>query len=140
MFDVGAGIASLGAGFLPFLVYFAAGLLLTGGFVALYAAVTPHEELKLIRADRTGAAVSFGGAMIGFGLPMAYLIAQSVSLFEFVFWGVAAGLVQLIAFFGFRLVFPKISARIDAGETAAPTVLAATHVVVGLLNAASLTY
>ena len=134
------GLQSLSAGLLPFLLYFVAGVALTVGFVALYAAITPHEELPLIRANNAGAAVSFGGALLGFGIPMAYLISQSVGVVEFLFWGVAAGLVQLGAFFVFRLVFPKISARIEGGETAAPTVLAAMHVTVGLLNAASLTY
>ena len=134
------GFESLAGGLLPFLLYFAAGTALTVGFVALYAEITPHEELKLIRANNTGAAVSFGGALLGFGIPMAYLISQSVGVVEFLFWGIAAGLVQLLAFFAFRLVFPKISARIEGGEVAAPTVLAAMHVTVGMLNAASLTY
>ena len=134
------GLSSLASGIGPFLLYFAAGVVLTIGFVVLYTEITPHEELKLIRANNTGAAVSFGGALLGFGIPMAYLISQSVGVVEFLFWGVAAGLVQLTAFFGFRLVLPKISGRIDGGETAAPAALAAMHVTVGLLNAASLTY
>ncbi len=140
MFDLGVGLESLTAGFLPFLVYFVVGLALTAGFAALYAAVTPHEELKLIRANTHGAAISFSGALLGFALPMAHLIAQAVTVFEFVFWGIAAGLVQLAAFFLFRLVFPKISTRIHEGEIAAPTFLGAVHVVIGLINAASLTY
>ena len=134
------GLNSLAGGLLPFLLYFVAGGALTAGFVALYTAITPHEELPLIRANNAGAAVSFAGALLGFGIPMAYLISQSVSVVEFLFWGVAAGLVQIAAFYVFRLVFPKISTRIEGGETAAPSVLAAMHVTVGLLNAASLTY
>ena len=140
MFDVGTGLTSLGEGLLPFLVCFIVGLALTAGFAALYAAVTPHEELKLIKSNNAAAAVSFSGALLGFALPMAHLIAQAVTVFEFLFWGIAAGLVQLAAFFLFRLVFPRISVRIEGGETAAPVTLAATHVVIGLINAASLTY
>lgn len=140
MFDVGLGLQSLGSGILPFLIYFVTGCLLTTGFVALYASVTPHEELKLIKADKTGAAVSFAGALIGFALPMAAIISQAVTFWDFLFWGVAAGLVQLGAFFAFRAVFPRISGRIEAGEAAAPTALAAMHVAVGLINAASLVY
>lgn len=140
MFDVGTGLQSLGSGFFPFLLYFVLGLGLTGGFVALYAAITPHEELKLIRSNQAGAGISLMGAMIGFAVPMASIIAQAVTIFDFLFWGIVAGLAQLAAFWVFRLVFPKISARIEGGEVAAPTVLAATHVVIGLINAASLVY
>lgn len=140
MFDVTTGLSSLSDGFLPFLLYLVLGLALTVGFVALYASVTPHEELELVRANKAGAAISLAGAMIGFGVPMAAIIAQAVTIFDFLFWGVVAGLAQLAAFWVFRLVFPKISGRIEGGEVAAPTVLAATHVVIGFINAASLVY
>lgn len=140
MFDVTTGLASLSAGFLPFLLYLVLGLALTAGFVALYASVTPHKELELVRANKAGAAISLAGAMIGFAVPMAAIIAQAVTIFDFLFWGVVAGLAQLAAFWVFRLVFPKISGRIEGGEVAAPTVLAATHVVIGFINAASLVY
>ena len=140
MFDVTTGLQSVGTGFFPFLIYLVLGLALTGGFVALYASVTPHAELALVKEDRAGAAISLGGAMIGFAVPMAAIIAQAVTIFDFLFWGVVAGLAQLAAFWVFRLVFPKISGRIEGGEVAAPTVLAATHVVIGFINAASLVY
>ena len=140
MFDVTTGLASLSEGFLPFVLYLTLGLALTAGFVALYASVTPHGELALVRANKAGAAISLAGAMIGFAVPMAAIIAQAVTIFDFLFWGIVAGLAQLAAFWVFRLVFPKISGRIEGGEVAAPTVLAATHVVIGFINAASLVY
>ena len=140
MFDVTVGLQSLAEGFVPFVIYLVLGLGLTAGFVALYASVTPHAELELVRADRAGAAISLSGAMIGFAVPMAAIIAQAVTIFDFLFWGVVAGLAQLAAFWLFRVVFPKISGRIEGGEVAAPTVLAATHVVIGFINAASLVY
>lgn len=140
MFDVTTGLESLANGFGPFLVYLVLGLGLTAGFVVLYATITPHEELKLVRANSAGAAISLTGAMIGFAIPMASIIAQALTIFDFLFWGIVAGLAQLAAFWLFRLVFPKISTRIEGGEVASPTVLAATHVVIGLINAASLVY
>ena len=140
MFDAGVAAESISQGLLPFLVYFLVGCALTGGFVALYTAVTPHKELPLLRANNTGAAISFSGALIGFGIVMAYLIAQSVTVIEFLVWGILAGAVQLGAFFAFRAVVKDISTRIEGGEVAAPLALAASHVTVGLLNAASLTY
>lgn len=140
MFDVTTGLQSLSAGFLPFVIYLVLGLGLTAGFVALYASITPHEELALIRANSAGAGIALAGAMVGFAVPMASIIAQAVTIFDFLFWGVVAGLAQLGAFYLFRVVFPKVSARIEGGEVAAPTVLAATHVVIGLINAASLVY
>lgn len=140
MFDVGTGISSLSAGFLPFIVYFVVGLGLLSAFCWCYAKATPHKEVELIKANNTAAAISFTGAVLGFAIPLANLIVQTVTIFEFIFWGLAAGLVQLGTFFLFRIAFPKISERIEAGEVSAPTVLAGLHVVVGLINAASLTY
>lgn len=140
MFDFATGIQSLGQGFFPFIIYFIVGLVLLTAFASIYTAVTPHEELKLVKQNNTPAAISFVGALLGFALPLGYLIAQSVTVFEFLFWGIAAGVVQLLAFFLFRGVFPNISKQIENGEVAAPTALAGMHVVVGFLNAASLTY
>ena len=123
-----------------FLLYFASGLVMLGIFSAIYIGVTPQKEIDLIKENKTSAAISFGGAILGFALPIAFLISQAFSILDFFLWSIAAGAVQLAAFFLFRLVFPKIIERITLGETAAPTALAAVHVVVGLVNAASLTY
>lgn len=140
MFDTTVAVQSLTEGFLPFVTYFVLGLAMLAGFGWLYMAATPHKELDLIKQNKSAAAISFGGALIGFALPIAHLIAQAVSVFDFLFWAIAAGVLQLAAFFLFRMVFPRISPRIEAGEMAAPSALAAMHVVVGLINAASLTY
>ncbi len=140
MFDFATGVQSLSQGFLPFLVYFIVGLGLLSLFAAAYVKATPHKELELVKNNNIAAAISFAGALVGFAIPLSNLIVQSVTVFEFIFWGVASGLVQLGTFFLFRVVFPHISARIEAGEVAAPTALAAMHIVVGLINAASLTY
>ena len=133
-------VESFFSGLGPFLLYFIVGLVLVAAFISVYTFVTPHKEMELVKANKTSAAVSLSGAMIGFAIPIAYLISQSVSILDFFLWGIAAGLVQLAAFFSFRLLFPHISKRITEGETAAPLVLASMHVVVGIINAASMTY
>ena len=58
-----------------FLAYFGAAVLAEAVFLALYMRVTPHDEAKLIGAGNAAAAISLGGAMLGFTLPVASAVA-----------------------------------------------------------------
>ena len=55
-------------------------------------------------------------------------------------WGAIAFVVQVVAYFGNRLVIRDLPARITANETAAGTFAGIVALGVGLLNAASMTY
>ena len=63
------------ATYLPLLVaylsYLGSGIALLIFFSMLYAKVTPQDEIALIREGCTAAALSFGGALIGFSLTLA---------------------------------------------------------------------
>ena len=54
-----------------FLVYFGVALAFQAVFIALYMAVTPHHEAALIKQGNAAAAISLGGAVLGFTLPLA---------------------------------------------------------------------
>lgn len=123
-----------------FAAYFFGGAAMLVIFTFIYTQVTPHNEWKLIRENNTAAAIGLGGALIGYALPLASAMAHSVSLIDFLIWGVVALIVQLLAFFLVRLVFPQIVTRLEAGETAAATAYAAISVAAGVLNAASMTW
>lgn len=47
---------------------------------ALYALITPHREIALIRQGNAAAAVSFGGALVGLAIPLAASLAATTSL------------------------------------------------------------
>ena len=53
-------------------------------------------------------------------------------------WGLAAFVVQLIAFMLIRVLIPDLSARIQSNTLAAGTLLAAGSIASGMLNAAAM--
>jgi|TARA_B110000438_G_scaffold118161_1_gene115428 putative membrane protein len=102
--------------------------------------VTPHPEIKLIRENNTAAALAFSGSLIGFCLPLASAMANSVSITDCAIWGVVALLVQVIIFFLVCLPIPGISKRIEKGEVASGLWLGVASLAGGLLNAAAMTH
>ena len=136
MFDVEA----FHEGALAFtLAFVTAGVFLLA-FRLVYQALTPHRERELIRAGNAAAAVTLGGAMIGYVIPLATALTQTVSLYEFAAWAALAGLIQIAVFLVVRrLRFPDLSQRIERGEIAPALYLSSLSVAVGLLNAASMT-
>jgi putative membrane protein len=123
-----------------FLAYFALAVVLAVMFLVIYVWITPHRELALIRADKSSAAISFGGAFLGFVIPLASAISHSVGLMDCAVWGVVALVVQALTFFAVRLLLPDLPARIERDERAAGILVAALSIGVGILNAACMTY
>lgn len=136
MFDTHA----FGAGALNFALAFVAAGGFTLIFKAIYQALTPHNEGKLIREGNAAAAVALGGAVLGYVLPLASALAHTVSLPEFVAWAVVAAVAQIAAFWLVRRVaLPDISARIERGEMSAALYVLMISLAVGVLNAACMT-
>jgi len=123
-----------------FLAYLGAAIALLVVFVAIYLYVTPYDEVALIRGNNTAAAVSLSGAVLGFAMPIANVIAHSDTLADLAVWGVVAGVVQLAAWLAARILLPHLKNDIEAGRVAPATFVAALSITVGLLNAACMTY
>lgn len=123
-----------------FLLYFAGALVFAVLFALIYIRITPQHEIGLIRDGNRAAAISFGGALVGFALPLAKSIEQSRSLADMLVWSALALAVQLLAFFLATLVAPGLGRRISTGDDAAGVVAAAIAIGTGLLNAACMTY
>ena len=123
-----------------FLAYFAVAIVLVLVFVRIYTWVTPQDELALIRANNAAASLAFGGALIGFALPLSSAITNSMSLLDCVLWGAVALVVQVLTFFALRAVVKQLPERITQGEIATGILSAATAISVGILNAACMTY
>lgn len=130
------------AGLQNFALYFAISIALFFVFKIVYTFVTPHDEWKLVKEDKsTAAAIGFGGAMIGFAIALSGAVTNSVFLLDYVIWGVIAIVAQLVAFALLRFTFmPKIAERIQNNEVSAGVMLGAMSVAVGLLNAACMSY
>ncbi len=123
-----------------FLAYFATAIAFAALFVVVYAWITPQRELALIRANTPAAAISFGGAFIGFVIPLASAIAHSVGLLDCAVWSAIALVVQLLVFLVARVLLPDLPARIARDERAAATLVATLSIGVGILDAACMTW
>jgi putative membrane protein len=120
-----------------FFAYFGAALLLAGAFLTLYVWLTPHHELNLIRQGNSAAAVQLTGTFLGFSLPVAMVIANSVSIPDMLLWGAVAAIVQLAVFVIIaRLLFRGISSKIEEGCTSSGIFVGGIGVGIGVLQAA----
>ena len=118
-----------------FASFFLTAIMLMLVFLAIYVKITPYNELALIRAGNEAAAVSLGGAVIGFALPIAVSVAVSHNLYAMIGWGVVASVVQLLAFIAARLALPRLNESIPQGKMASGIFLASLAIGVGILNA-----
>ncbi|MBY0335526.1 MAG: DUF350 domain-containing protein [Acetobacteraceae bacterium] len=124
-----------------FLTWFPILAALLAGFGAIYLQLTPWRELRLIRAGNAAAAISFGGALIGYALVLASVTAHAISRGDLVVWSVVGLVVQVAAFLVARLVYgAALRARMEEGCLGAGVFLAAVSLSAGVLNAASMIY
>ena len=121
------------------LAYFGIAIVATVLFVAIYVTVTPHREFRLIRQGNTAAAISLGGAILGYTIPLAKAVSQSESMGDMLLWSGVALVAQLIAYGATRLILPALSSDVNNGKAASGIFLAAMSVSIGLLNAAAMT-
>ena len=111
------------------------GILVLGS--ALYALLTPHREIQLIREGNSAAALSFGGVLVGLALPLAFAMAASTSLLEIALWGATTTAVQLALFWVTGLLLHGLPQRIKEGEMAAAALLVAAKLAVAAILAAA---
>jgi putative membrane protein len=128
------------SGLIGFCKYFVAAIGFVVVFCQVYCWITPYDELKLVREGNVAPAISFGGALIGFILPLYSAITHSVGFIDMLIWAGVAMVVQLTVFGIVRLFFKGLVREIENNHTAAATLLAFFSVAIGILNAASMTY
>ncbi len=120
------------------LVYFGIAIVATVLFVAIYVTVTPHREFRLIRQGNIAAAISLGGALIGYIIPLAKAVAQSESMMDMLLWSAVALVAQLVVYGIARLIVPTLSTDVHEGKVASGIFVAAMSIGIGLLNAAAM--
>lgn len=130
------GLASTFSTLPNFVVYFTLGGILSALFVVLYASLTPHHDIALIRAGNSAAAIAIVGALLGFEVPLASVIAHSAALIDLAAWGIVALIVQLAGFLVARMVLPHLPQAIIDGNIAAAILLAGISLALGILTAA----
>lgn len=127
-------------GLVDFCKYFAGAIGFLLMFCLIYCKITPYNEIKLIQNGNTSAAISFGGALLGFVLPLYSAITHSVDFTDMLIWSMIAMLVQFTTFGAVRLIFKGLVRDIEDDHVAAATLLAFCSVSIGILNAACMTY
>jgi len=123
-----------------FAAWFACGLVALGLFAFIYSKITSHDEMKLIKAGNTAAALAFMGAIIGYALPLGSAAANTVTLGEFITWSIIGMVVQIGVYFVARALQPGLSKRITEGDMSAAIWSGGLAIAVGMLNANCMTY
>lgn len=119
-----------------FLSYFVVSIALLLAFVAIYVWATPYKEFSLIDMNNKAVAITLGGAVIGFTLPLVSSIYYTRSIVEMCVWAGITCLVQLLVFIGLRSKAKKI----EEGDVASGIMAASFSVSVGLLNAVCISH
>ena len=125
------------SGFPLTLLHVGVALAILAAGAALYALVTPHRELQLIRDGNTAAALSFGGVLVGIALPLAFALAASTSVLEIARWGATTVVVQLALYWVVDLLLRGLPRRIKEGEVAAAALLVGAKLAVAAILAAA---
>ena len=128
------------AGFDEFLGYFGLSLAFVAAFLAIYVRITPYREIALIRSGNAAAALSLSGSLLGFVLPLASAVVQSVNPWDMALWAAIALAVQLLVYFAVRMLVPDLGRQIPDGKIAAGIFLGVSSLAAGVLNAACMTY
>ncbi len=119
-------------------IYLIASGILLGVFFFIYTKVTPFDELALIQAGKGAAALSLGGALIGFSLTLGSAIVHNATLIEVLMWAIAAMIVQIIVFAVASRLLHAVRTEIEAGNVAMGGFMGSVSLVAGIVNAACL--
>lgn len=111
--------------------------LLAAGLFA-YMKITPYDDLALIRSGNVAAAISLSGASLGIGIPLAFSMANSISLLEVIIWGSVALVLQILGFRLTDLIMRDLPGRIVNGEMSAAILLVSVKLSIAVINAAAL--
>jgi putative membrane protein len=117
--------------FVSFISYFVVSIVLLVIFMFIYEKVTPYNEFAEIANNNIAAAITFGGAIIGFTLPLAAAIFYTRDILDMTMWAGITGVVQLVVFMVLRRFVPNI----QAGNIAPAVLLFSMSVSIGILNA-----
>ncbi len=106
--------------------------------IGIYMAITPHNELALVRDGNTAAGLSLGAAAIGVAIPIAATLASSHSVIDLAVWGVTALTLQVAVFRAVDFLVKDLAQRITRGEMAPAAVLVGVKLGAALITAAAL--
>jgi len=118
-----------------FLLYTFSSLVLLTVFGKIYQWLTPYHEYEQIKAGKLAPAISLGGALIGFTIPMLSVSYHGVNYIDFLIWAAVVGVLQIILF---KAMYWLIPMQIEEDNKAIALIYAILAFCVGLISAFSL--
>ena len=106
--------------------------------ITSYIFLTPIKELKLIKDGNISASISFSGALLGIGIPLASSLSVSNSILEIIIWGLTAIVLQLLCFKVTDTFLKDLSKRIEDDQLATSILLFSIKISVSLINSAAI--
>src|SRR5579875_3803630 len=131
-------LGTLGLGLPVLAIQFAVALGLLGVGAACYMAVTPFNEVRLIRNGNNAAGIVAAGTLVALAIPLSVTLATSLVTLDIVIWGGIALVIQLLAFALATTFIRGLRGMIEAGNSAAATLLVGIQLAVALLNAGAM--
>ena len=123
---------------LPFLLlHSSVTFLMLGAGLLIYVRITPFDEMSLIKNKNNAAAITLGGAIVGFAIPLAASLKTSLNLWDIVTWGFVTLILMLISYRVLDFLVRDLARRVEANEIGPAILLAAIKLAVGLIAAAS---
>ncbi len=123
---------------LPFLLlHSSVTFLIMGAGLFIYVRITPFDEISLIKNRNNAAAITLGGAIVGFAIPLAASLKTSLNLWDIVIWGLVTLVLILISYRVIDYLVRDLARRVEANEIGPAILLAAIKLAVGLIAAAS---
>ena len=105
-------------------------------FFVIYTRVTPYNEVLLIRQGNQAAALSLGGAILGFSATIASSLMHTANYQQFFAWAFGAMVVQLLAYLVTTRLLRMSKDQIESNNTAFGGLLGAIALAIGAINAA----
>jgi len=106
--------------------------------VAIYIRLTPFREREMVAEGNPAAGTMLAGAILALAIPLAAMLATSVTLIDIVVWGIVALILQLLTLGAVALGMRNFRGMIEGGNIAAAITLAGAQIAVALLNAAAM--
>lgn len=121
---------------LNYLIHLILAAALLIAFFIIYTRVTPYNEVLLIRQGNQAAALSLGGAMLGFSATIASSLMHTADYQQFFAWAFGAMVVQLLAYVVTTRLLRMSKDQIESNNSAFGGLLAAISLSIGAINAA----
>ena len=121
---------------LNYLIHLLRAAVLLIAFFIIYTRVTPYNEVLLIRQGNQAAALSLGGAILGFSATIASSLMHTANYQQFFAWAFGAMVVQLLAYLVTTRLLRMSKDQIESNNTAFGGLLGAIALAIGAINAA----